>query len=503
MKKTYIWSMVFLLIFANSCSKFEEMNTNPDKSTMVTPAMLATGALISSLKHGGDSKAYISIQALPKYVGYIESSALNEQYNKIGASSFGSYSALPNLQKMVEYSAGSITETSYKGLALFLKAFNAFDVTMRVGDIPYAEAGFGAGKDGNIAPKYDTQEEVFKQILQDLKQAEEYFAVGRAFSGDFVYNGDPAKWRKLCNSFQLKVIMSMSKRVDANAKARFAAIVASGNLLASNADNFQLNYANQTGNYHPLYQAQKFTAATMISKNMVDLLKKLNDRRLFYYAEPSAVKISAGKLMSDPDAYVGVDVSIGYTQLAGVFAGKDVSLLNRRYAFLFSAEPLVYVGFPEQNFIIAEAIELGWMSGSSQTYYENGVKAALAFTMGSDVSYAHGVPINQAYINGYFTGEAAYKTSSSDRLKQIWEQRYLFNYMLDGSFAYYEFRRNKYPLFPLDPSTNLNADNVNGFPMRWTYPLGESQSNKENLVIALDRQYQGFDEVNKLMWILK
>jgi hypothetical protein len=273
--------------------------------------------------------------------------------------------------------------------------------------------------------------------------------------------------------------------------------------MTSNADNFQLNYANQTGNYHPLYQAQKFTAATMISDNMVQLLKKLNDKRLYYYAEPSAYQLSHGKVMTDPDAYIGVNVAISYTQLAGIFAGGNVSLLNRRYAFLYASEPLVFVGYPEQNLIIAEAIELGWMTGTSQTYYETGVKAALAFTMATDVSYAHGVPIDQAYINGYFTGQAAYKTLSADRLKQIWEQRYLFNYLQDGNFAYFEFRRNGYPLFPLDPATNLNAENVNGFPMRWTYPSGESQSNKDNLVIALDRQYQGFDEVNKLMWVLK
>ncbi|MFA5850934.1 MAG: SusD/RagB family nutrient-binding outer membrane lipoprotein [Bacteroidales bacterium] len=501
MKRIYIWSMLFILIFADSCSKFEEMNTNPDKSTMATPAMLATGALISTLKQGGDSKAYITLQALPKYVGYVESSALNEQYNKIGTCSFGTYTILPNLKQMVEYSAGSITENSYKGLALFLKAFNAFRVSMQTGDIPYSEAGFG--KDGLLNPIYDTQENVFKQILADLKQAEEYFAVGRTFGGDIVYNGDPVKWRKLCNTFQLKVIMSMSKRVDAATKARFAAIVAAGNIMASNADNFQLNYANQTGNYHPLYQAQKFTAATMISDNLVQILKKLNDKRLFYYAEPSAYQLTHGKVMSDPDAYIGVNVAISYTQLAGIFSSGNVSLLNRRYAFLYASEPLVYVGYPEQNLIIAEAIELGWMTGSSQTYYETGVKAALAFTMATDVSYAHGVPIDQAYINGYFTGQAAYKTSSADRLKQIWEQRYLFNYFQDGTFAYFEFRRNGYPQFPLDPATNLNAENVNGFPMRWTYPSGESQSNKDNLVIALDRQYQGFDEVNKLMWVLK
>jgi len=295
----------------------------------------------------------------------------------------------------------------------------------------------------------------------------------------------------------------MSKRADATTKARFAAIVAAGNLFTTIDDNLQLKYLNQTGNYHPLYQQQRFTAPTMVSATVVGILKTLNDRRLFYFAEPSAVQITQGKLKTDPDAYIGVNVAISYSQLATIYAGANVSVLNIRYATIFGCEPFVLVGYPEQNFIIAEAIELGWMSGSSQTYYETGVKAALAYTMATDVTYAHGKAIDQAYINAYFTGEAAYKTASADRLKQIWTQRYLLNFMQDGTFAYYEFRRNGYPTFPLDPATNLNADNINGFPMRWTYPASEAQTNKDNLVEALTRQYQGFDDNNKLMWILK
>jgi len=39
--------------------------------------------------------------------------------------------------------------------------------------------------------------------------------------------------------------------------------------------------------------------------------------------------------------------------------------------------------------------------------------------------------------------------------------------------------------------------------MRYLYPGSESTYNNENLVEALNRQYDGYDEVNKLMWLLK
>jgi hypothetical protein len=39
--------------------------------------------------------------------------------------------------------------------------------------------------------------------------------------------------------------------------------------------------------------------------------------------------------------------------------------------------------------------------------------------------------------------------------------------------------------------------------MRWLYPGAESNYNRENLEEALNRQYDGYDEINKIMWVLK
>jgi len=33
-----------------------------------------------------------------------------------------------------------------------------------------------------------------------------------AIAGDIIYNGDAAKWKKLINSFRLKVLMTLSKK---------------------------------------------------------------------------------------------------------------------------------------------------------------------------------------------------------------------------------------------------------------------------------------------------
>ncbi|MDD4846983.1 MAG: SusD/RagB family nutrient-binding outer membrane lipoprotein, partial [Petrimonas sp.] len=85
----------------------------------------------------------------------------------------------------------------------------------------------------------------------------------------------------------------------------------------------------------------------------------------------------------------------------------------------------------------------------------------------------------------------------------IWMQRYILQFMQDAETSFFEYRRNGYPVFPINAATSLNENNKYGLPMRWLYPGSETTYNRENLIEALNRQYDGYDEINKIMWILK
>ena len=500
-------SVAFILIFSllAGCDKFDEINTNPDTTTQVSPSMECTNIVLRMFKYGSDAMAYISGNALPKYVGYAIMAQNDAQYNKIGSGDFGALTILPNIDKMLEYAQGNVMEDSYKGVASFAKAYTFFKLTMAMGDIPYSEAN--KGLEGLYRPKYDTQEEIFKGILDELKAADAYFAKGITFTGDPTpYNGDPAKWRKATNAFALKVLMTLSKKegvASLNVKTRFAEIVTAGNLMEKSTGFLGLNYS--TLNKHPLNSTNDmFTTKTVISSLLMDNLKSLNDYRLYYYAEPAGAQIAAGKTPSDMEAYVGVDVSMDYSTMNADYNANKYSLLNKRYVTEDACEPRMMLTYGEQQFIIAEARVRGWIAtGTAQTYYEDGVKSALADIMATKASYAHGKAIDQAYINGYFTGEAAFKATQDEQLKQIWMQRYILNFMQDAESSYFEYRRNTYPVFPINPATSLNENNKNGIPMRYLYPGSETNYNRENLTEALNRQYEGYDEINKLMWLLK
>jgi hypothetical protein len=299
--------------------------------------------------------------------------------------------------------------------------------------------------------------------------------------------------------------MSLSKKeniASLNIKSRFAEIVTAGNLMEKATGYWGLAYSTQ--NKHPLSASTMFAPKTVVSKLLMDNLKILNDRRLFYYCEPAAALISAGKIESDTAAYRGVDVAMDYDAMNVEYKANKLSIINKRYEKEDACEPRMMMTFAEQQLILAEATVRGWITNASaQTYYEEGVKAALGYIMATKSSYAHTVTINQAYIDAYFTGEAAFKATADAQLKQIWIQCYILRFMQDADFSYFEYRRNSFPDFPINPATSLNENNPSAIPMRSLYPGSETSYNRENLITALERQYEGYDEINKIMWLLK
>lgn len=509
MKKLHYILALFVLSIASSCEKFDELNTDPNVPTSVTPEMLATQLMKDTYRFWNVNPTDFGTGNLwAKHTALLETNPNPYQYyySYYPYGSFGSMQRLTNLKRMVELATGNPTESSFKGLALYMKASYGFGMTIEMGDVPYSEAG--KAEEGITKPKYDKSADVFTSVLNDLKAAEEAFAAGTTFNGDIMYGGSPVKWRRLCNAMQLKVLQTISKKITAEQKARFAAIVAAGNLLTE-ADNFQLVYTDNTNASHPFFNGENRRIVIAVSKMAVDYLKSTNDRRLFYFAEPAPYKISGGLLENDYAAYEGAPTELAADQLAINRAAGKYSLINKRYVALRAGDPMLQFTYAEQCFIIAEAIEEGWVTGSAQAYYENGVKAILKYYMtlpSATASNLHGMAITQGYIDGYFTGEAAYKTggTKAERLEQIITQRWLLDFFQGNSlFSYRTFLRTGYPQFPLDPATSMNPDDPAVYPKRWKYPTSELTTNPENYNKAITDQYAGYDGINKVPWYLQ
>lgn len=302
----YIFIAILSSTVVLSCSNFEDINTDPDKPTQVAPEMLATQVLKDTYRFWNPNpNDFISGNLFNKHIAVLEADPNANQYfySFYPFGSFGAYTRLTDLERMVEFAEGSPAQPSYRGLAKFLKAYFGLSATLDMGDVPYSEAGLA--EEGNVTPIYDKQVDVFVQILEDLKQAEAYFAEGNNFDGDIMFGGDASKWQKLCNAMQLKVIQTISKKATADQKDRFAAIVNTGNLMEGNSDNFKLVYTENPNATHPFYNGENRRITTAISKLAADALKSMKDRRLFYFANPAQALIDGGMSGSDYDAYEG------------------------------------------------------------------------------------------------------------------------------------------------------------------------------------------------------
>lgn len=488
-----------------ACNNFEEINTDPTSSTVVSPDMLVSQVLKNTFKFWNPNPWDFSTANMSnKHIAVNDANPYQYYSSYWPYGDFGGFKNQTDLKKAVEFAQGSDAAVSYEAFRLFHKAWIGYNATVNMGDIPYSEAVMA--EQGIVKPKYDKQVDVFNYILEDLTQADALFAQGHSFSGDFMYGGDPTKWRKLVNAFQLKVILTMSRHITPELKAKFASIVAANHLMTSNDDTFKLVYSENSNASYPFYNGEWRRLNLSVSKLTADYLKSTNDRRLFYFGEPAAQQISNGLAENDYNAYVGCPTERNGSLLATDYEAGMYSLLNKRYPLYRANDPMLIFTYSEQCFIIAEAIELGWTSGNAQLQYENGVKSELNYykNLPNTADHVHGMAIDDNYVNNYFTGNAAYPSSGTqtDRLHQIWMQRWLIYFFQGNGGDYPQFLRTGYPLYPLDPATSQNID-PNVYPKRLMYPDGEKTTNLENYQNAIDTQYNGIDNVLGKPWYLQ
>lgn len=507
-KKYIVFALTFLSLVG--CSDFEEINTNPDAAVNASSAMLATNLILNITSSTiATQKGFLSPHFLSKSVIYTEF-AEDLQYNYLGRTSFDGIITLTNVEKMIAYAPSEPLRNSYTALGKFVRAWKYFDLTMRVGDIPYGDALKGESSNV-IAPKYDTQKQVFAGILTELEEADKLFAAGTKFDGDPVYAGDVTKWRKLVNTFELQVLINLYKKTgeaDLKVVDRFKEIVAGKPIFASSADNFQLVYSDKAGQRYPFYKlGNPSVIYPMVSETLIGKLKDLNDYRLYYYANPSPVKVAANAAVNDPASYIGTDPSMIYSAISSIFGAKNYSPLNTRYTELANTEPVFLLSYSMMKFILAEASLRGWIATATPSaYYSEGVTAAMQFTATNtpdNVLYHHNMKMTDTYIASYVTSDKVKLIGSTEQqLSQIITQKYLATFLQSPYNAYFENRRTGYPAFPINPASNGNTP-ADKMPIRWLYPQKELDYNTENVKQAIASQFGGSDDVNLAMYILK
>jgi hypothetical protein len=511
---------VFLLV---GCKKtFDDLYQNENKPTSVPASLLLNGVLNDMY----DPPASM-------YERWSQYFVINYDYYGNNRYEFGQgsnyYSTLKNVVKMEEEArnAGLPEVNPYSALGKFFRAYFFTKMSLQVGDIPMTEALKGIK---NFTPKYDPQKQVFQQAFLWLDSANSQLASlvsvkENNLQGDFYFNNDLFKWQKTVNTYRLRLLIHLSKKIgdaDFNIKQQFASIVTNKTqypIMESMSDNLQYNYVfptnmypNNPGNFG--FDALRYnTSATYIN-----LLKQLKDPRVFVTAEPANALVAAGKSPTDFDAFAGADPGEDLGTMYVKTNNGQYSLLNRkRYYDTYTGEPSIQIGYPELMFNIAEAINRGWITsgplGSAEVYYNEGIKSSMAFygipLSGSmDVYFLHPgsslgnydtYSVNFDYDAYYNQSMVKYAGENETGLKQILVQKYLALFRHSGLESYFTYRRTGVPNFTTGPGTG----NSGRIALRFQYPGIEQTANNENYQRALQSQYSGNDDINGTMWILK
>ncbi|TVZ25859.1 SusD-like starch-binding protein associating with outer membrane [Gillisia sp. Hel_I_86] len=494
--KSLAITVLSLILLTVSCTPFEELTDDPNSATTVPPSLLLSGILRNLAQEDGPwSEAQRDNQFWVISFDYYG----DQDYNW-GAIDF-KYDVLANVEALEEEAAELDSKNKYGAMAKFLKAYYFDYMSKRVGDIPLTEALQGVGEGSIEKPAYDSQKKVYEHILALLEEANTQMALARTevgtgrLEGDPLLNGDLEKWQKVINSFHLRVLIGLSERAtEIDVPSRFQKILndpAKYPLMESNEDNLQRVYGNEQNNFYVLNPGNfGFNRnRNIMGATYLDLLKERNDHRIFVVADPAPEFYDPNK-PEDFSAYIGANTGDEQGPIQVASDNGQLSYPNEeRYYDDYSGEPYIILGYPEQEFTIAEAINRGWISADATAHYRNGIEASMLF---------YNIP--ETEIENYLSQDMiSYKGDNGEGFKQILTQKYIAFFNNSGREAYFNYRRTGIPNFDVGPSNN----NGGQIPLRWKYPQSEFQNNEANVNQALSDQFGGTDDINGVMWLIE
>lgn len=519
MKKNKLaWIISITLTLFGCTNNFEEINTNPNKPDKIDQPKLLLGGVIKNISYLTLSKSTGGV--LGDYLVDQYTSMFNDAFNNTRTNEF--YYNGRDVQDMINM-AEEQEQPNLQGMGLVIKSFMYQQMADAFGDFPYSEAL--AGKTlGIFTPRYDTQEDIYADLLIQLDKANELLSrksVEDIGAYDNLYNGDVLKWRKFANSLKLRLLMRISGKMDIGAKITEMLNQPDKYPLMSDVkDNALFSYSDdQQANWSPLYtsNSEKYNGTEFMSTTIENHLKAMNDPRLKVYFCPTEKGIENSEYV-----YAGVPNCIRDGDEADYNGGDSY---NSRKGYIFvpkvlddrHASPTVAQGilltYAEVLFNLAEAREKGLISiGEAATYYKKGITASFDY-------WASRIPANFAELkmlknpptevfeaadviptpDYYEQPKVAYSGTQAEKLEKIGVQKWIALFLC-GIEGWSEWRRTGFPKeISVTPPRGLpSSSNIKEWARRIPYPQNEQVYNLEQYQIAIGRQ--GADNLLTRIW---
>jgi hypothetical protein len=468
-----------LLLF--SCDDFGNINNDPNNPSQVRTDLLLTNAQtnISGVVSAVNGTLYVQYIAETQYTEA-------QEYRETNASFNGWYTGpLQSLETVIRLNTDEDTRgdvlsggsnSNQIAVARILKAYFFQMITDRWGMVPYSEALQG---NENFSPSYDLQQNIYENIISELKGAVEQMDNGPGVNGDIIFDGDMGQWALFANSLRARAALRISDANPSLAETEFSDAMSDGLI----AEDVMYPYLADANNQNPWFARFQTRTDYAIHETIADYMKGLEDYRILRYANPA------------PN-YSNNDSEVTFEEIRGMpFLLNAGELPNAEISFPGSAigaggpnvgeqgADLPIITVAEMNFAVAEAIEKDWVSGSAEDYYYDGIQA----------SWEQWGVFDQANFTAYIDQpEVQYGTDDWD--VRIGTQKWIALFP-NGYESWAEWRRLGQP--ELNP--NPYGDGADPqIPLRFTYPSSESTINGDNYQAAI--QEQGEDSPYTRIW---
>jgi hypothetical protein len=487
---------MLLSLLLISCTKdFEKINTDPNNASNVLPQQLMAPALVNTVTYNMLRNRNFNNELMQVTVdmGDGEGKVFRYDYRSNWADYLynGWYSQLTNFKDIYKLASDPLTyNRSYMGISLICQSWIYSMLTDTYGDVPFSESNLA--RDSAIyEPAFDKQKDIYLNIFKALDSANVYLGTNTAIVGssDPVYNGNISRWRKFGNSLYLRLLLRISGKADVSAQciAKIKDMVdtnpGSYPIMTTNDESAILRWTGVAPYSSPLLtvREQDFRAPGLASF-FIDNLVNWNDPRIDISLGSNGINRWA--IAPYQGAYGGVPS--GYSP--GADPLKKSYFYSTTSTSTLMSEPLagMIMNFAELKFILAEAAVKGWISGSAETYYNDGALASIKLWLPT-----WAVPINTFLVGADMQWIPA--ATDNQKMERIHLQKYYALFLTDLQ-QWFEYRRTGHPVLP----TGSGLRNNGVMPARMTYPVYVQSANPTNYTAAVAAQ--GPDVISTQVW---
>lgn len=526
MKKIVYIISVGALMFS-SCSKWLDINDNPNTANSTVPAadqrlssILAQFA--DAYESGGTRAAHITQQLANVYSGSARNYNLSRWFSDASAANWPwqawYVNTAVNLEPM-EVAAEKVGAYHYIGVGKIMKAWGFGYIADFYGLAPYKDFD----KADNITPSFDDAEYIYSQIIPLLDEAVSDLnktqgpAAPALSKGDTYNGGDVSKWIKLAYGLKARFLSHLNKKSTYNPDAVLEALgkaaktaaestvyqyVDDPNVSSDNTDKAALQYVNTSASTRVTqlyidYITNNYTGAPSGNSNMLDprysLLIPQSQEKDGSFRFTKGVDMNSNLVLSGPASYTYIEKTNSFTNKDSIYVAlRESKAANGRVLstgtwYNHKGSKGLFVTGAEMKFIEAEIrLRKGEKNLALQSY-KDGIKVHMEL-MG----------VGTQEITGFLNSSSVVQDAGKLTMSHVMIQKYIalsyspeqwvdmrrMDYCADGNGNYNE-QSGIYKGFKRVPHVYTQSyPNATDWPRRFAMASYELNFNKAQLIKA-------------------